>query len=187
MAKGESVVAGQQEAAFAPTQGLAEANQSQEGSEDMPNLPNLRGVVKSADHMFSFSQGLAQDAVQQLLLLRNRAMLNIGLETTPGTFLPFSSQKKVQTCMFEAWSQLPDVVARRGSWSTVGLSKDRLGRQMKTYYNKFQKETFGGREWMQIIIAIGTIDEDIVQCVNDVIHERFLCKRRAESQSAEES
>ena len=53
-------------------------------------------------------------------------------------------------------------------------SKEKVDRRMKSYYKKILRERFGGPEWMFIILAIGTIDDDIVTCVNEIIQHR-LC------------
>ena len=54
------------------------------------------------------------------------------------------------------------------------LKNDAFSRQMKTYYRNWALESFGGHEWMCIIIAIGTIDNEIVTAVNNIIQGR-LC------------
>ena len=45
-----------------------------------------------------------------------------------------------------------------------------------SYYRKHQKEMFGGSEWANIILAIGTIDVDNVDIVNDEIQRRVHIK-----------
>ena len=180
----------QNTAALASTQGHEEERQQQDDEEErqqqddtsaVPKLPNLRGVVKSSNHVVSFSQELAHDAVQQLLLLRNRALTANSLEPIPGELLPFVEQKKCQKSMYNAWLQLPDTVSRQRSMTAQNWSRGKVQRTLQSYYTKFQLEMFGGREWMFIIIAIGTIDEDIVQCVNDEIQAR-LCKNAGRNQ-----
>ena len=180
----------QNTAALASTQGHEEERQQQDDEEErqqqddtraLPNLPNLRGVVKSSNHVVSFSQELAHDAVQQLLLLRNRALTAKSLEPIPGTFLPFVEQKQCQKSMYNAWLLLPETVSRQRWMTSQGWPRGKVQRTLQSYYTKFQMEMYGGREWMFIIIAIGTIDEDIVQCVNDEIQAR-LCKNAGRHQ-----
>ena len=57
-------------------------------------------------------------------------------------------------------------------------SKDAQDRAMKTYYKTFLTEPFGGSEWAFIIIAIGTIDEDILASANERIQDRPCNKKR---------
>ena len=47
-------------------------------------------------------------------------------------------------------------------------------RNIDPYYRKFQKIMYGGRVWMNVILALGTIDELIVENMNDIVCERSL-------------
>ena len=116
-----------------------------------------------------FSLDLVHDAVTQVMLVRNRQLEADGMDPTPGVFMPFASQKKVQLRIFHYWSQLPESVERHHYWLGRGKNADQLARQMRSYHSKWMKEVFGGREWYMILIAIGTIDQDILDCVNNEI------------------
>ena len=47
-----------------------------------------------------------------------------------------------------------------------------ITRNIDPYYRKFQKHMYGGREWMNIILALGTIDDTIVAKMNEIVRER---------------
>ena len=46
-------------------------------------------------------------------------------------------------------------------------------RNLDPYYRRFQLLMYGGREWMNIILAIGTIDDTIVDAMNNEIRRRM--------------
>ena len=52
------------------------------------------------------------------------------------------------------------------------LTHERFVRNLDPFYRKFQKEMYGGREWMNIILAIGDIDEFILGKMNMIVEER---------------
>ena len=56
----------------------------------------------------------------------------------------------------------------RGRFTT----QESFSRNIDPYYRKFQKKMYGGREWMNIILALGTIDETIVAKMNEIVRER---------------
>ena len=53
-------------------------------------------------------------------------------------------------------------------WNT----QEKRTRNLDPHYRKFQKEMYGGREWMNIILAIGAIDEFILGKMNEIVQER---------------
>ena len=138
-----------------------------------PNFPNLRSVIKNSEHMYEFSTELAADAVQHVMLLRNQQLEEIGKPTLPGTYLPFAQQKVVHHQLYQDWLDLPQSKSLMGRLLGRGRGSDWAKRTAKSYHNKWMKDTFGGKEWMRIIAAIGTIDRDIVDLVNEEIQRRM--------------
>ena len=49
---------------------------------------------------------------------------------------------------------------------------DQITRNIDPYYRKFQKKMYGGREWMNIILALGTPDDTILAKMNEIVKER---------------
>ena len=49
----------------------------------------------------------------------------------------------------------------------------RCQRNTNSYCRTWQYDMFGGREWANILIAIGDIDDVVVAKVNDIIQERL--------------
>ena len=41
-------------------------------------------------------------------------------------------------------------------------TNEQRSRNLEPYYRKFQKLMYGGREWMNILLAIGTIDDVVI-------------------------
>ena len=62
----------------------------------------------------------------------------------------------------------PYVDRVRGRFTT----QESFSRNIDPYYRRFQKNMYGGREWMNIILALGTIDETIVAKMNEIVQER---------------
>ena len=56
-------------------------------------------------------------------------------------------------------------------------TEEKRARNIDPYYRRFQKQMYGGREWMNIIMAIGTIDDIIVAKMNDIVRERTRAAR----------
>ena len=63
---------------------------------------------------------------------------------------------------------LPCVRKVATRWNT----QEKRTRNLDPHYRKFQKEMYGGREWMNIILAIGDIDEFILGKMNMIVEER---------------
>ena len=51
-------------------------------------------------------------------------------------------------------------------------TQESFSRNIDPYYRRFQKNMYGGREWMNIILALGTIDETIVTKMNEIVKQR---------------
>ena len=62
----------------------------------------------------------------------------------------------------------PYVDRVRGRFTT----QESFSRNIDPYYRRFQKNMYGGREWMNIILALGTIDETIVAKMNEIVQQR---------------
>ena len=71
--------------------------------------------------------------------------------------------------MFDAWKQLPYVAEIRSRTERVSATRDAVNRSLKSYYKKYLKEAYGGAEWANIVLAIGVVDADIVECVNEEV------------------
>ena len=69
----------------------------------------------------------------------------------------------------------PWVAKVRERYST----QESISRNIDPYYRFFQKQMYGGREWMNIILAIGTIDEFILGKMNEIVQERTQAARAA--------
>ena len=62
-------------------------------------------------------------------------------------------------------------------------TEEKRARNLDPYYRRFQKQMYGGREWMNIIMAIGTIDDIIVQKMNEIVRERTRAAQEAQQQN----
>eukprot|EP00973_Karenia_brevis_P061130 8500839-Karenia_brevis.AAC.1 len=67
-----------------------------------PHLPQIRGVVKGADHVIILSQELATDASKELFLLRNKLLQDSSLEPSQG----FSCLSQSRNASRQWWSLL---------------------------------------------------------------------------------
>ena len=47
-----------------------------------------------------------------------------------------------------------------------------MKRNAATYYRRSQYEDYGGREWCFLLIALGSIDDTLVDIVNQVVQQR---------------
>ena len=48
-------------------------------------------------------------------------------------------------------------------------TNEQRSRNLEPYYRKFQKLMYGGREWMNILLAIGTIDDLVIAKMNEQV------------------
>ena len=48
-------------------------------------------------------------------------------------------------------------------------TNEQRNRNLEPYYRKFQKLMYGGREWMNILLAIGTIDDLVIAKMNEQV------------------
>ena len=148
-----------------------ETDEVTEKAAQIDPIPSIRGVIKE-NNVMTFSGELNQAAISVLFLLRNRLLEACALEQTQGTYLPFQFQKQGQKDMFDAWKQLPYVAEIRSRTERVSATRDAANRSLKSYYKKYLKEAYGGAEWANIVLAIGVIDADIVECVNEEVQRR---------------
>ena len=52
-------------------------------------------------------------------------------------------------------------------------SNERVQRNATSYYRTYQHESIGGREWVNILIATGDIDDTVVTIMNELVQDRL--------------
>ena len=127
----------------------------------------------------------AEDEVMQLLEWRDVEFQSMGLGATagpsagttsgrPGHWLPFDRQKAIHEKHKKMWSEAPENQAK-----LKNLEKRHKGvnhkiiRDRNAMYRADCFEKMGGTDWLYILVAIGTLDDKIMKCMNEAGVDRF--------------
>ena len=136
--------------------------------EDMKN----KSQVNTAGGGTIWSETLAKQCVAQVLQWRMDAVDQNGLRHED--MLPLKLQKELQRKHFDHWKESSPDKVDAAQKMHKGV-KHKIIREMNTRHRTHCKEMFGAREWLYIIIAIGTLDDLIIECV----HEEFRQSAKA--------
>ena len=86
----------------------------------------------------------------------------------PGVWLPFDRQKALQHEHERKWFK-----AKENEWKVETVSKrhegvkNKMTRDLRSMYRSDCFEKMGGTDWLFVLIAIGTLDDLILQCMHE--------------------
>ena len=128
-----------------------------------PQMDDMFKAPKPNGQGWIFSGVLAEQVVAQVLQWREEVSGG-----QPYDLLPLELQKVIQRKHFELWRDDP---AQADKVRTVterrrGV-KHKIFRDLWSMHRTHCFEQFGGREWMHMIIALGRLDDLVMQCMNE--------------------
>ena len=83
----------------------------------------------------------------------------------PGTVLSFEQRKAIQKKHKEHWLESMDHIRQEVS-KRRNFKNAAVGRDLQSYYRAYCFSKCGGVEWLNVFIAIGKCDEDVLECLN---------------------
>jgi hypothetical protein len=137
------------------------------------NGPPCRALIRRDDGsgLFVLSAHQSLEAFTKLFECRNRQLRIVGRPLK--AYLPKANQLAAQKALEKEWWATD---MGKEIWMDCheewGWSKSLVKRNAATYYRRAQYEDYGGREWCFILIAIGHIDNAVVDIVNEIIQQR---------------
>ena len=137
------------------------------------NGPPCRALIRRDDGsgLFVLSAHQSLEAFTKLFECRNRQLKIAGRPLN--AYLPKANQLAAQKALEKEWWATD---LGKEIWMDCheewGWSKSLVKRNAATYYRRAQYEDYGGREWCFILIAIGHIDNAVVDIVNEIIQQR---------------
>ncbi len=132
--------------------------------------PPSRALVRMGDGQWKVSEELALHNLARALEVRNQQLDLLNLPAN--AFLPKEAQVVAQKALRSEWLVTP---VGRQVMSEVQLmpgGRERHNRTLESYYRRSQFEDYGGREWCHCLLALGTVDEVLVQLYNQLRAER---------------
>ncbi len=121
--------------------------------------------------LWSVSPAAARKCYEDLFQLREEELAAANLPPN-SAWMPFENQKKVQRALREKWAETPRAKEVIKQLANRDLSCSMRIRTLESYYRRQQYDDYGGREWCNILIALGTVPERIVHVMNEIAAER---------------
>ena len=146
-------------------------------------LPKVKSVVKQG-HVCHFSRDVTKEYLKMVLTTRKAVVDKAERELKcPILYLPFKYQKQAQHALQVEWQAGMGQEKVRELATKWGDGTDRFLRNLASAYRSYQHEMLGGREWVNILIATGDVDDAVLGIMNDVIKEKV--EERASCTAAE--
>jgi hypothetical protein len=123
-----------------------------------------------------FSKESAVAEILKVLIVRQEVCAKHNINE--GQIIPRTTQDEIKSVLLIDWKanqeeKIQEVHTRRG-----GVCH-KMTRDIRSYYRTWCYDTYGGQEWLWIIIATGGMNDDLLDCMNesmknkkDLIHER---------------
>lgn len=150
-----------------------------------------KGLVRRLDGVFFVSEQQVLNAFDRAFEVRLAELQRLGLDEE--AYLPKESQVRAQKELEAMWwqTEVGRTYAERCRLLT-NASEQVKKRTLPSYYRRSQFEDYGGREWCQLLIALGHVNAVVVEIFNKVCKDRAERKRyehrslpRAERPSAD--
>jgi hypothetical protein len=112
-----------------------------------------------------FSRDLAEQEVARILTMRQGACARHSLREN--AWLPRPQQEDVKKELFAAWKvekaeKIREIKDRRGA-------QHKVYRDVRSIYRTWCYNTFGGQEWLWIVIAAGHLNTALLECMNEAL------------------
>ena len=150
-----------------------------------------KGLVRRLDGVFFVSEQQVLNAFDRAFEVRLAELHRLGL--AEDAYLPKEGQVRAQKELEAMWwkTEVGRTYAERCRLFT-NASEQVKKRTLPSYYRRSQFEDYGGREWCQLLIALGHVNAEVVKIFNEVCKDRAERKRyehrslpRAERPSAD--
>ena len=128
-------------------------------------MNTMQKIEHDQDGVWCFSRDLAVEELARVLTARQDACDRHRIDGA--SLLPREHQEEMKTKLFDYWKlehpdQLLAIQNRRGV-------KHKICRDVRSIYRTWCFDTFGGQEWLWIIIAIGYMDVELLECMNKAL------------------
>ena len=112
-----------------------------------------------------FSRDLAEQEVAKIVTTREDVCFRYRIE--PQQWLTRAQSEEVKKELFENFKTenaelIQEITERR-------RVTHRIYRDVRSYYRTWCYNTFGGQEWLWIVIAAGYMDYDLLECMNEAL------------------
>ena len=129
-----------------------------------------------------FSTEVGVESIAKMLELRskvpdvNQYHDGLRLNATPRIVMPLGVQKMFQMQAQDMWfKEHPDIANALGAKCS---NKSQYARTARMVYRRECFKTFGGQEWMYMLLAVGDINDLLVYCADDAGKELVELKKR---------
>ena len=159
--------------------------QAEYGDDDATKLaPLMSGVFKvnvgRTGVLFSVEVGI--DAVANVLDRRRQhpdyATYHDGLRplSTPGVILPMQAQKEIQKAVFDDWKAANRELVLQCQASSKNNTQ--ANRTLTMLHRRWCFKTFGGREWLYLLIAVGDVNSILMEATQRASEELLEIRKR---------
>ena len=129
-------------------------------------------IVERHGDRIVVSQAASNEAIDSVLWYRSRALEYYGLSDE--AILPFRVHSEA-LLRFRGWFQNSRLAKR--TWDCCrkfrgARSKEVHARNFRSLLRVAFFEVYGGEHWMNFLLALGTINQDLVDCYNEEIDRR---------------